>query len=162
MDSNIRLCSFQRFVSSPARAVRPGAVCVLFLCLCLYPLHPAIILETAPTDVVFEIQPIPDQDEQIQTRLPICDLTLHAKHRGLGRLFFDHTPLSLGNQVVSYLLEDEQGRLLERSIPFEYQVHGIFHEQVRMGRLYARLFRPLSQNQGAFRSTISIHFILEQ
>ncbi len=162
MGSNIRLCSFQRFVSCPARAVRPGVVCALFLCLCLYPLHPAIILETATTDVVFEIQLIPDQEGLTQTRLPICDLTLHAKHRGLGRLFFDHTPLSLGNQEVSYLLEDEQGRLLEREVPFVYQVHGVFHEQVRMGRLYARVFRPLSQNQRGYRSTISIHFILEQ
>ncbi len=162
MDRLTRLYSFLKTASAHARVIRLGIVGIFLLCLQVSPLYPAIILETATTDVVIDIQPIADQRGQSRTLLPICDLSLHAKHRGYGRLKFDHTPLSRGNQMISYLLEDEQERVFDRTYSFAYQVNGASHELVRMGHLYARLLQPLIQNEGLYSSTITIHFILEQ
>lgn len=155
------LCPCLNLASRSTRVFRSGLFCVVFLCLSLSPLLPAIMLETTATDVVIKVQTLTDQEDQPRIRLPVCDLTLHAKHRGLGRLILDHTPLSQGTQVIYYQLEDEQGRRFTADLPLEYRVNGIIHEQVKVGRLYARLSRPLNQLQG-MQSSITIHLILEE
>ncbi|MPM66643.1 hypothetical protein SDC9_113553 [bioreactor metagenome] len=161
MECKTGLFSSFNLASPSTRIVRSGLFCILFLCICLYPLFPAIILETASTNVVIEVQSLDDEETANRTRIPICDLTLHAKHRGAGRLILDHTALSQGAQVISYQLEDEQGRRFAADLPLEYRVGGIVHEQVKVGRLYARFARPLSQMQG-MQSSLTIHLVLEE
>ena len=161
MECKTGLYSSFRMASPSARIVRSGLFCILFLCIRLSSLFPAIILETASINVVIEVQSLDDEEAADQTRIPICELTLHAKHRSVGRLFSDNTALSQGAQAVSYQLEDEQGIRFAADLPFEYRVGGIVHEQVRVGRLYARLARSLSQMQG-MQSSLTIHLVLEE
>lgn len=137
-----------------------------FLCLLIVllpsALQAAITLQTPSTDVLIVVEPIADNGSDGSLLVPICDLTLVAKHQGFGRVFIDHTPLFYQTEVVMYQLVSERGLDFERSEPFLYRVQGQLHEEVSIGRLWARLGGPLGSARASYTSTLRVNLVLEK
>lgn len=138
----------------------------LLLCLlCLASpseLRSAITLQTPSTDVVIVVEPVPFDGSDASLLIPICDVTLMAKHPGFGRVYIDHTPLSNQFEMVMYQLVSERGLDFERSEPFLYYVRGALHEEISIGRLWARLVRPLGTRGNLYSSTLRVNLVLEK
>ena len=138
---------------------------MLIVLLCLFvpsSLQAAITLQTPSTDVLIVVEPIASNGNDGSLLIPICDLTLVAKHPGFGRVFIEHTPLLSQTDVVMYQLVSERGLDFERSEPFLYRVQGQLHEEVPIGRLWARLVRPLGSTKTLYFSTLRVNLVLEK
>ncbi len=143
-----------------------AAYCGFLLCLlCLLvpsDLRAAISLQTPSTDVVIVIEPLPFNTLDASLLIPICDVSLVAKHPGFGRVYIEHTPLSSPLEMVMYQLVSENGLDFERSEPFLYYVQGALHEEVSIGRLWARLIKPFKGDAQQYSSTLRLNLVLEK
>lgn len=155
-----RIRDYQR---SHARKAAFFSMLIVLLCLFVPSLlQAAITLQTPSTDVLIVVEPIAFNGSDGSLLVPICDLTLVAKHPGFGRVFIEHTPLLYQTEVVMYQLVSERGFDFERSEPFLYRVQGQLHEEVPIGRLWARLVRPLSSTKTLYSSTLRVNLVLEK
>ncbi len=143
-----------------------AAYCGFLLCLlCLLvpsDLRAAISLQTPSTDVVIVIEPLPFNTSDASLLVPICDVSLVAKHPGFGRVYIEHTPLSSPMEMVMYQLVSEIGLDFERSKPFLYYARGPHYEEVSIGRLWARLIKPFKGDAQQYSSTLRLNLVLEK
>lgn len=151
------------FQWSHARRAAYFGLFMFVLCLSVpSQLYSAITLQTAATDVLVIVEPIAFNGGEASLLIPICDLTLTAKHPGFGRVYIDHTPLFNQGEAVMYQLVSEIGFNFERSQPYQYRVEGSLHETVVIGRLWARLVRPLGSARNLYSSTLTVNLVLEK
>lgn len=125
-------------------------------------LRAAITLQTPSTDVVIVIEPLSFNTADASLLIPICDVSLVAKHPGFGRVYIEHTPLSGPMELVMYQLISENGLDFERSEPFLYYVRGPLYEEVPIGRLWARLIQPFKGEAQQYSSTLRLNLVLEK
>ncbi len=125
-------------------------------------LQSAISLQTPSTDVLVVIEPVGFNTSAVSLLIPICDLSLIAKHPGFGKVFIDHTPFSKQDEILMYQLVSEHGLDFDGAEPFLYYVQGPLHETVSIGRLWARLVRPFGSDARQYSSTIRVNLVLEK
>ena len=139
----------------------------LSLCLCipLVPLFSAIVLYTPDTEVSLTVTNFQQNQKRIHSgKLPLCEISLLAKHSGSGRLLVSSGPLSNGAELISYHLafETEEGLQRVRDKGFVYTTSPDRLESIAIAKLWAEFSNPIFSIPEGYVGNIYLNLILEK
>ena len=137
---------------------------MLVLCLCAWQsLSAVIVLETPQTGVKILVT---DRIQNLNNTasnsmlLPLCIITINAKHPGRGYLEITHTPLmSEGEEVPYQLFCDNNGSLIPDVL--SYTCSPFIPLTISLTMLSAKLARPLQGERSSYSSMVFFHLKLE-
>lgn len=137
---------------------------ILVLCLCAWSsLSAAIVMETPQTEVIVSvIDRIEERKSTPSTSLmlPLCSISITAKHHGRGYLEITHTSLISGFEEIPYqLFCNTSNQLLPDVIP--YVCNPFLPLTIPITKLSVMLSRPLQQDRPSYTSEVFVHLKLE-
>lgn len=159
---DIRDRGMRRINQANKRCIKVWIILVLYLC-AWQSLSAVIVLETPQTGVrVF----VTDRIEQLNNTtsnsllLPLCTISINAKHPGRGYLEITHTPLmSEGEEVPYQLFCDNIGSLIPDVL--SYTCSPFIPLTISLTMLSAKLARPLQGARSSYSSMVFFHLKLE-
>ena len=137
---------------------------MLVLCLCAWnSLSAAIVMETPQTEVIVSvIDRIEERKSTPSTSLmlPLCSISITAKHHGRGYLLITHTSLMSEFEEIPYqLFCNTRNLLLPDTIP--YECNPFLPLTIPVTKLSVMLSRPLQRERSSYTSEIFVHLKLE-
>ncbi|WP_155816699.1 hypothetical protein [Sphaerochaeta pleomorpha] len=95
--------------------------------------------------------------------LPICDLALAAKQKGIGTVTVAHSSLTDGDRSIGYsLFYEEKGILkpIDKAV-FHYSASPDSLQVVHVSRLWAKIEKPLEGDSGNYESNVAFSLVLD-
>lgn len=130
---------------------------ILFFFLAMQPaLYGAILLQTPDTEVSLHINQTTGQNQRLT--IPICEMSLSAKHKGEGVLRFANSPLTNEKELVPYALVGQDGDFIEEWV---YHTSSTTLKTIHMGSVWAKLSRPLAGPSSEYSSDIFVTLVLD-